>query len=161
MTAPKKELSLALRALLRTYPWRRIDPVPCTVLRKPLAECRVAIVTSAGLVPPGDAPFDESVRGGDTSYRVIPGDIEVQRLAEHHRSASFDHAGIERDRNLALPLDRLREMAASGEIGSTAPRHLSFMGSITAPGRLTWRNAPDAARLLVEDHVDVALLVPV
>jgi hypothetical protein len=35
------------------------------------------------------------------------------------------------------------------------------MGSITAPARLTKRSAPAAARLLVADEVDVALLVPV
>ncbi len=42
-----------------------------------------------------------------------------------------------------------------------APRHLSFMGSVTAPGRLVRDTAPRAAELLVEDRVDVALLVPV
>jgi D-proline reductase (dithiol) PrdB len=46
-------------------------------------------------------------------------------------------------------------------IGNVAPRHLSFMGSITAPGRLRTETAPEAAGLLVEDGVDVALLVPV
>jgi D-proline reductase (dithiol) PrdB len=35
------------------------------------------------------------------------------------------------------------------------------MGSITAPGRLIKQSAPAAAALLVEDHVDVALLLPV
>lgn len=35
------------------------------------------------------------------------------------------------------------------------------MGSITAPGRLIRRSAPEAAALLVEDEVDLALLTPV
>lgn len=161
MTPEKNKLSLSLRALLRTYPWRRVDPVPCAPLSKPLHECRVALVTSAGLVPAGEPPFDEHVRGGDYSFRVIAGDADVGGLEEHHRSASFDHAGIERDRNLALPLDRLRHLAAARTIGDVAPRHVSFMGSITAPGRLIRTTAPQAAQLLVEDRVDVALLVPV
>jgi len=156
-----QDLPLWVRTLLRAYPWRKIDPVPCTPLRKPLRESRVALVTTAGLVVPGQQPFDQEVRGGDTSYRVIPSDAEVQSLEEHHRSESFDHAGIEKDRNLAFPLDRLRELAALGEIGSVAPRHLSFMGSITAPGRLTKQSAPEAAQLLVADEVEVALLFPV
>ncbi len=101
------------------------------------------------------------MRGGDSSYRVIAADAELARLEEHHRSASFDHTGIEQDRNVAFPLDRLRELAAAGEIGSVAPRHLSFMGSITAPGRLARRTTPEAAALLVADQVDLALLVPV
>jgi hypothetical protein len=37
-----------------------------------------------------------------------------------------------RDRNLAMPLDRLREMHTRGEIGALAPQHYSFMGSIAS-----------------------------
>jgi D-proline reductase (dithiol) PrdB len=154
-------LPLRYRLMLRTYRWRRVDPVPVARLGKPLAESRVALVTTAGLVPPGERPFDPQVKGGDFSFRVVRADANVRRLEEHHRSEAFDHAGILRDPNVAFPLDRLRELAATGEIGDVAPRHLSFMGSITAPGRLTARTAPEAAQLLVEDQVDVALLFPV
>ena len=155
------ELALWLRTTLKLYPWRRIDPVPLATLHKPLSECRVALVTSAGLSAPGQPAFDESIRGGDVSFRVIAQGTPVVSLEEHHRSRSFDHSGIARDRNLGLPLDRLAELAASGAIGEVAPRHLSFMGSITAPGRLVRDTAPPAAALLVEDRVDVALLLPV
>ncbi len=153
--------SLWLRTVVRAYPWRRIDPVPHARLGKPLSACRVALVTSAGLVPPGEPPFDPHVLGGDFSFRVVPADIDVQSLAEHHPSASFDHSGIEQDRNVAFPLDRLRELCEAGVVGGVAPRHLSFMGSISAPGRLRRRSAPEAADLLAADEVDVALLVPV
>lgn len=155
------QLSFALRTTLRVYPWRRVDPVPCARLRKPLTHSRVALVTTAGLVPPGQAPFDDGVKGGDCSYRIISGNADVSSLGEFHRSESFDHAGIAEDRNVAFPLDRLRELARDSEIGEVAPRHLSFMGSITAPGRLIKHTAPEAVRLLVNDHVDIALLVPV
>ncbi len=155
------DLPLWVRATLKIYPWRRISPTPLATLAKPLASCRVALVTTGGLVAAGGEPFDDAVRGGDWSYRVIPGDVDVASLGEFHRSSSFDHAGIEADRNVALPLDRLRELALDRTIGEVAPRHLSFMGSITAPGRLVQRSAPEAAELLVRDEVDVALLVPV
>jgi D-proline reductase (dithiol) PrdB len=141
---------------LKTYPWRRIDPVPCTPLRKPLAQARIALVTTAGLHLPDQPPFDNDKRGGDTSYRVIPADADVKTLREAHRSETFDHSGVLSDANLAFPLDRLREMGLQ-----LAPRHLSFMGSITAPGRLTKESAPEAAQLLADDGVEVALLVPV
>ncbi len=154
-------LNPAHRALLKVFPWRRAQTVPAAVLARPVERCRVALVSSAGLVPAGQAPFDDGVAGGDFSYRTIPGDVDVQSMGEFHKSSSFDHSGIATDRNLALPLDRLRELARLGEIGELAPRHLSFMGSISAPGRLIRRSAPEAARLLVEDQVDLALLVPV
>ncbi len=135
--------------------------MPSARLDKPLARCRVALVSSAGLVTPGDPPLDKRVKGGDWSYRMIPGGAEVSLLEDHHRSDSFDHGGIDADRNLALPLDRLHELAALGEIGDVAPRHASLMGSVTAPSRLVKKTAPAVADLLVADQVDVALLVPV
>ena len=154
------EFSLSVRMFLKAYRWRRIDPVPFTRISKPLAECRVALVSSAGLVLPEQAPFDE-VRGGDTSFREIPADTVLSRLIDAQRSESYDHAGVLADPNLALPIERLRELAERGRIGSANHRHLSFMGSITAPGRLVKRSAPEAARMLLSDGVDVALLVPV
>lgn len=155
------ELGFTLRTFLKAYRWRRIDPVPRTTLAKPLGKCRVALVSSAGLVVPGDRPFDETVKGGDFSHRVIPSDADVASLEEHHRSDSFDHAGIEADPNVGLPLDRLHELAAEGTIGGVAPRHVSLMGSVTAPGRLMKQTVPEVVDLLTGDDVDVALLVPV
>jgi D-proline reductase (dithiol) PrdB len=155
------ELSRKDRLFVRTYPWRRIDPVPWTPLARPLSRCRVAVVSSAGLVPTGEAPFDTAVRGGDFSYRLVSRGCDLRRLIDCHRSGSFDHGGIAEDSNLALPLDRLEDLVASGRIGEVAPRHLSFMGSITAPGRLVRTSAPEAASILADDGVDAALLVPV
>jgi len=155
------EFSFVIRAFLKTYRWRRIDPVPWTPLRKPLAEANVALVTTAGLVMAGQQPFDDKIKGGDSSYRVIPGDADVSALIDTHRSETFDHSGVQSDPNLAFPLDRLHELASDGRIGRVSKRHLSFMGSITAPGRLISDTAHAAARLLVEDAVDVVLLVPV
>ena len=126
-----------------------------------MSEAKVAIVTTAGLVMPGQQPFDDDVKGGDYSFRVIPHDADVASLIDTHRSETFDHSGIKSDPNLAFPLDRLHDLAREGRIGSVSERHLSFMGSITAPGRLVRDSAPAAAQLLVDNGVDVALLVPV
>ena len=155
------EFSLPLRLFLKAYPWRRVDPVPWTPLRKPLAQCKLALVSSAGFVMPDQPPFDDSIKGGDASFREIPSDADVKTLRESHRSEAFDHAGIRADPNLAFPIDRVRELAARGRIGAVNRRHLSCMGSITAPGRLVRDTASPAAQRLVEDAVDVALLVPV
>jgi len=155
-----RELSLALRVFLKTYRWRRIDPVPCASLVKPISESRVGLVSSAGLVVPGDPPFEDA-RGGDFSFRTIPDDVDVQSLEDHHRSDSFDHSGVKADRNMGFPLDRLHELASAGDIGAVAPRHISLMGAITAPGRLMQQTLPEISDLLVADEVDVALLVPV
>lgn len=159
--AELRELSLPVRLFLRSYRWRRIDPVPFTPLEKPIGESRVALVSSAGLTPPGQDPFDPTVKGGDPTFREVRDDQEIAELVDSHRSESYDHSGVERDRNLAFPLERLRELAERGRIGSMSPVHLSFMGSITAPGRMMREQAPAAAASLVAAEVDVALLVPV
>lgn len=156
-----EEFALPVQVFLKAYRWRRVDPAAWTPLRRPLSDCRFALVSSAGFVLPGQSPFDASIHGGDTSFREIPRDADLSTLLESHRSGAFDHAGIRRDPNLAFPLERVREMAAEGRVGSISGFHLSFMGSITAPERLTKRTAPEAARRLVEEGVDAALLVPV
>jgi D-proline reductase (dithiol) PrdB len=155
------EFPLKYKLFLKAYPWRRIDPVPWAPLKKPLKDSRAAVVTSAGLVQPGQEPFDDSIRGGDYSFREIPADTDVSALIDTHRSDLYDHSGFRQDPNLVFPLDRLRELVGSGRIGSLNRRHLSFMGSITAPGRLVKKTAPLAVPKLVEDGVDIALLLPV
>jgi D-proline reductase (dithiol) PrdB len=155
------EFPLKTRLFLRAYRWRQIDPVPWAALRKPLAECRLALASSAGLVLPGQVPFDDAFKGGDPSFREIPNDASVATMVESHRSDAFDHSGLHEDPNLGFPLDRLRELQQGGVVGSLNHRHLSFMGSITAPGRMVHSTAPAAVQLLVDDGVDAALLIPV
>jgi D-proline reductase (dithiol) PrdB len=156
-----KEFSLVNRTYLRAYRWRKIDPVPWAPLERPLSECRLALVSSAAFVTPDQRVFDESVRGGDSSFRCIPSDFPSGDLIDTHRSDSFDHEGMVRDPNLAFPIDRVRELVESGRIQSVSDEHISFMGSITAPGRLVRDSAPEIASHLLEQQVNVALLVPV
>ncbi len=130
-------------------------------MEKPLREARIAVVTTAAFFRPDQPPFDTSIRGGDYSYRVIPDDTDLTTLGIAHRSDAFDIRGITSDKNLALPLDRLKALAEKGVIGSVAPRHFSFMGSIAAPGRLIAKTAPEVAGMLREDGVDAVLLTPV
>jgi len=159
--AKLSDLKLKYWFYMRAYPYRHIDWRPGARLLKPLAAARIAVVTSAAFYSADQKPFDPGVRGGDYSYREIPEDIALDTVRIGHKSDAFDHSGIERDKNLALPLDRLREMKREGLVGELAKRHYSFMGSITAPGRLMQVTAPEIARSLAEDHVDAVLLTPV
>ena len=154
------EFSLKYRLFLKTYRWRRIEPIPWTPLKKPLSDCRLVLVSSAGIVASHQEPFDSAIRGGDPSIREIPVDVDVSTLKETHRSKAFDHTGIRLDPNLAFPIDRLRELTDAGRIGSLNHRHLSLMGSITAPGRLIKREVPPVISRLVADGVDIALFIP-
>lgn len=166
--ARMEDVEFKERLFLKGYPFKHYSPRPgdpvanaVTPLQKLLSTCKVALITTAGLSLPDQAPFDLTIRNGDSSFREIPSNISPQLLEMNQRSWSFDQTGILRDRNLALPLDRLREMQGRGEIGALAPHSYSFMGSIVGPAKLMKKSAPEVARRLKEDSVDVVLLTPV
>lgn len=159
--ASLSDLKFSHRLYLKAYRFRRFDWRPGARLRKPLAECRIAAVTTGAFYRPDQEPFDETVKGGDFSYRMIGADADLTALRNSHKSDAFDSSGIEADVNLALPIDRLRELARDGRIGSLAPRHFSFMGAVPAPGRLIHKTAPEVAEALQQDQVDAVVLTPV
>ena len=157
------DLSLTIRLFMNGFPFSRyaVPDNPVAKLEKPLSECKFALVTTAGLRLESDAPFDRSIKLGDTSFREIPDDVDVQTLFEDHKSDAFDHAGIEQDKNLALPLERFRELVEQKQIGALNRRHFSFAGSIIAPKKLIEQSAPQVARELKNDDVDAVFLTPV
>ena len=79
---------------------------------------------------------------------------------QSHFSIGFDHTGIYRDLNVTFPVDRLRELAAQGVVGSLSQNYYSFMGALRDPGHLIAETGPEAARQLKAEGVDVALLTP-
>ncbi len=159
--AQLSDLKLKYRLLIQGYPFRRIDWRPGTSLRKPLKDARIALITIGGLYLPSQKPFDQSYRHDDCSFREIPWGTPVETLQIGHSSDAFDHSGIETDRNLALPLDRLRELVEAGVVGEAAPRQFSIMGSLIAPALLISESGPEIARKLKEDAVDAVFLAPV
>lgn len=123
---------------------------------KPLAESTVAIVSTAGIHRREDTPF----RIGAIDYRLIPGDVDFGEVVLSHISANFDRSAYQQDPNIMFPLDRLHEMAETGEIGGVSNWHYSFMGALPDPTRLD-ETGTEVGNLLAADGVDVALLIPV
>ena len=121
----------------------------------PLRERRVAIVSTAGLHRRSDPAYLPAA----ADYRVIPGDVDGRDLVMSHISTNFDRTGFQQDVNVVFPIDRLRELAQSGEIGSVAALHFSFMGA-TDPQAMSGA-AIEVAGMLRNDAVNAVLLVPV
>ncbi|MEQ8193732.1 MAG: glycine/sarcosine/betaine reductase selenoprotein B family protein [Rhodospirillales bacterium] len=121
----------------------------------PLKDRRVAIISTAAL----QRRRDPLLTRGTTDYRIIPADTPAGDLIMAHNSSNFDRTGYQQDLNICFPLERLKELASDGVIGSVADYHYSVLGS-TAPEKLdsTGRNLAD---LLKKDAVDTVLLVPV
>ena len=120
-----------------------------------LKTARIAIVSTAGLHRASDPKF----AGGSADYRILPDDLDYSELAQSHVSINFDRSAFQQDVNVVFPLDHLKQMAADGEIGSVAQWHYSFMGA-TDPTRMV-ETAPQVAKLLKEDGVTAAILIPV
>ncbi len=120
-----------------------------------LAERRIALITTAGLHRKDDPPF----AAGAGDYRIIPDDADMGDLMMSHISTNFDRTGFYRDLNVAFPIDRLRELAAEGVIGSVASRHFAFMGA--TPPHLMEPLARDLAGILRDDAVGGIVFCPV
>ena len=120
----------------------------------PLSQRRIAIVSTAGLMHRGDQAFDL----GSADYRILDTEKDNDILMTHI-STNFDRSGFVQDLNVVLPLDRLNEKATSGEIGSVARYHYSFMGA-TSPEQME-STARQLAKTLRGDEVDGLILVPV
>ncbi len=162
--ATLNDLKFTHRLFTKNYPFSRfaVDDNPCAKLEKPLEATKFALVTSAGFMLESDERFSNLIKLGDPSFREIPNDIEnVQDLIEDHDSDSFDHSGVEADKNLAFPLERFRDLEKDRKIGSLNHRHFSFMGSLISPRGLIKETAPKAAKLLQKDGVEAVFLTPV
>jgi D-proline reductase (dithiol) PrdB len=135
-------------------------PPPWASVRKPLADCTVALVTTAGVHLKADSPFNMADQDGDPSYRVIPRGTPQQRLMITHDY--YDHRDADKDMNIVFPLDRLEECVREREIGKVAPWHYSFMGHIDGPHIpvLLTVTAPQVARQLSQARVDAVVLTP-
>ena len=149
-------LPQVLRTTMLTFPAQVNDTTPFVPLKTPLSRCRVAIVTTAGLHRRGDHPFGP----GDQTYRIIASDTPATDIVQSQTSIGFDRAPIMRDINISFPIDRLRELSARGEIGELAPYSYSFLGALREFRRLEAETAPEAARRLRDEGVDVALITP-
>jgi len=123
----------------------------------PLQEAKVAIVTSAAIHVDGDTGWEPNA---DPQFKVI--DDASRDLQLSHFSPNFDRSGFHSDINIVYPVDRLRELADRGVIGSVAPHHYAFAGNQddTVSG-IRLDTGPRAAKQMLEDGVDVVLLTPV
>jgi D-proline reductase (dithiol) PrdB len=141
---------------LLTFPAQVNDTAPFTVLQKPLGACRLAIVTTAGVHRRGDRLFGP----GDQTYRAIPSDTPSIDIVQSHTSLGFDRTAIMRDLNISFPIDRVRELAARGELGELAPHSYSFMGAQRDAVRIEKETGPEVGRRLRDEGADIALITP-
>ncbi len=126
-----------------------------SVMKKPLSESRLALLSSAALRLANQQPFAPKE---DLSYRRVPADPAAGEIVIDHRS------GIGRvprqDPEIVFPRTALAQLAREGTIASVSPAHFSFMGGLRRYKEIENDLAPAIARELQRAAVDLALLVP-
>ncbi|NKB97425.1 MAG: hypothetical protein GKR90_02845 [Pseudomonadales bacterium] len=140
------------------YEWTINETAPLTHLDKPLQECRITILTSGGVSHCTMPGFEADARN-DHRLDAVAGDVNTGDFAIN--DSYYNHSDADEDLNCVFPIDRLREMAAAGEIGSIAPRFWSgFMGRIYNRTKVIQESAPAFVEKLKEDGVDILLAAP-
>jgi D-proline reductase (dithiol) PrdB len=142
------------------YEWAHYSDVPFQPPSKPLADCRVAIVTTAAPFQPdkGDqgpgAPYNAAAK----FFSVYSGDSESDPdLRISHIEIDRKHTTAD-DQGSYFPLAELRRSAAAGRITSVAPR---FHGVPTNRSHRTTLmiDCPELVRRCKADGADAAILV--
>ena len=143
----------------RSYEWAHFEAIPFTpfaALGKPLAQCRVGLVSS------GDVIRRDVERPPDGPRRlvyVLPADLPADRYQS--RKAAYDRfATTLEDVDSFLPLTHLHRLAAEGVIGGVAARFQVIASEYSQRKTLTV-DAPEILRQMREDGVDIALLAAV
>lgn len=140
-----------------SYRWaHNPEPPAWAPITKPLAESKIMLIGSGGIYRSGQIAFHTK---DDTSVRIIDSNTETDELRTAH--FAYDQTDARKDPNCVFPLERLRELAAEGVIGSVSDESYGFMGGIYS----TRRTMADTAVTLLErcraQEPDIVLLVPV
>jgi D-proline reductase (dithiol) PrdB len=142
------------------YRWAHYAEVPFLPPAKPLAACRVTLITTAAPYQPDrddqgpGAPYN----AGAKFYSVYSGDSGTDHdLRISHLAYDRTHTTAE-DANTWFPLPQLRRCAAAGRIGAVARR---FHGVPTNRSqRVTiQQDCPELVARCRADSVDAAILV--
>jgi glycine/betaine/sarcosine/D-proline reductase family selenoprotein B len=143
------------------YRWAHNIDAPFQLLKKPLAQSRVAIITTAARFDPtkGDQGPGAPYNGSAKFYQVYDGDTTQQHdLRISHIAYDRTHTTAT-DPGTWFPLQQLHRLASEGRVGSVAPR---FFGAPTNRShRVTVEtDAPEILARCKADGVDAAVLVP-
>lgn len=143
------------------YIWATFGTVPFHLLSLPLAQCRVALVTTAAPYDPakGDQGPGAAYNAAAKFYKVYSADSATDPdLRISHVAIDRTHTTAE-DKNSYFPLAALKKAVQMGLIGGLAPR---FHGLPTNRSHRTTIDIDcvDLVERVVEDQADAAILVP-
>lgn len=116
------------------------------------------ISTAGGYLPATQEPFDAENDYGDYSIRTFSINTPFSDIAYAH--THYDHAAIDADPQVLLPLQHLRNMVDEGIIGELAESVVSFGGYQPDFRQVLEETIPPIIEIAKKEKVDGALLVP-
>jgi len=138
------------------YRWAHFRDAPFAKLGKPLAECTVALVTTAR--PLGERTAPDAVRGAADQVWSAAVEPAPQRLLTDHLAWDKEATHTD-DVDSFLPIQALRACADAGRIAVVADRFHSVPTDYSQR-RTREQDAPELLRRCRADGADAALLVP-
>jgi D-proline reductase (dithiol) PrdB len=139
------------------YRWvESSTPPPFNRLNKPIDRCKVALICSGGIYKKGQVAFHYE---DDISFRIIESDTAKTDLRITH--FAYDMTAARNDSNVVFPTQALWALAEANEIGELAKNAYTFMGGIYSARKVSTQLAPELAKRVIQDEVDVVVLVPV
>ena len=152
--------TLSSLAQLEDYEWINSDHVPWKRLEKDLTECKVALMTTAGIyITEGQKPFTHIVGKENISYRAIPKMVNQSDIRVSHDGMELDDT-VGRDMNVIFPIHRLHELEEEKIIAAVADEHYSTGGDIRNPRLFVTDTLPKIRAKLQESLVDTVILAP-
>jgi hypothetical protein len=124
-----------------------------------LSQSRLLLITSSGAyLPDRQRPFDAPHPLGDYSIRRIPSSAALNSIAYAH--THYDHAAVDADPQVLVPLRHLDDLVEAGIIGETTNHFVSFMGYQPDVSRLLDEIIPAIIEAASQERATAALLVP-
>ena len=148
-----------LKKFVETFKWIRANEIPFTKLNKPIAKCKVAIVTTGGVYENADIAFNIVNREDvDEGFREIKSTTEYTDLSIAHEHFNKQFSAV--DLNVIFPVQRLKELVKQGFINKVSEVNFSITGFVPEPNHL-FNTGKQIAQRINELGVDITLIVPV
>lgn len=132
----------------------KVDPNPAV---KDLANAKIALVTSGGIVPKGNPDHIESSSASKYGKYDIEGVNDLTEETYETAHGGYDPVYANEDSDRVLPVDVLRDLEAEGRIGNLHRYFYTTTGNGTAVAS-SKAFAAEFAKELVADGVDAVIL---
>jgi len=131
--------------------------LPPSILKKPLSQAKIALVTDGGLVPKGNPDKMVPVNSVKFCHYNIAGKDKLTSAEYEVSHQGYDNTYVLEDPNRLVPVDAFRQLEKEGEIGKLWDEYYTTAGVMTTMENSKKFGQEIAAKLL-DAEVDAVIL---